>query len=231
MVLKLTLGIASIAILMVLGIKGLVYHQGRTAASWQEKGSLVEVARRKKAEGQDKATVSEMRVDYAGANIALDEALQRYSVFISELIESKSFVLNSRDIRTWYKFRILETLSRKSYWYCPICSPINEVPEEMGEPNSDEFFVDTIGGVLEIEGVELTQPNNSLHFEKGTRYLVFINLTPSQVGVLAGGPSGVFQLDNNDTLHSMQKANAQLPAEMQRRFGLKLSEFKSHLNR
>jgi nitrogen fixation/metabolism regulation signal transduction histidine kinase len=60
---------------------------------------------------------------------------------------------------------------------------------------------------------------------------MFVNLTPSQVGVLAGGPSGVFQLDKNDTLHSMNKENARLPSEVQKYFGLKLSEFKSHINR
>ena len=114
MVLRLALAMAAIAILIVLGMKGFVYHQGRAAASWQEKDSLVEVARRKKAEGQDKATVSEVRIDYAGANMNLDEAVKNYSVFIAELIESKSFALDSRDIRTWYKFRILETLARNN---------------------------------------------------------------------------------------------------------------------
>jgi hypothetical protein len=231
MVLKLTLAIASIAIFVTLGMKGLVYHQGRTSASWQEKGSLTEVAHQKKAEGQDKATVSEMRIDYAGADIDLDEALKNYSVFIAEPVESKSFPLEPRNIQTWHKFRILETLTRKSYMYCSTCSSIAAVPQEMGKPNYDEFFVNTIGGALSIEGVEVTQQNSSLHFEKGNKYLMFVNLTPSQVGVLAGGPSGVFQLDKNDTLHSMNKENARLPSEVQKYFGLKLSEFKSHINR
>lgn len=60
---------------------------------------------------------------------------------------------------------------------------------------------------------------------------MFVNLTPSQVAVIAGGPSGVFQLDKNDTLHSLTKENARLPAEVQERFGLRLSDFKSHINR
>ena len=230
MVLRLALAIAAIAILIVLGMKGFVYHQGRAAASWQEKDSLVEVARRAKAEGQDKATVSELRIDYAGADIEPDKALKNYSVLIAEPIESKGFPQNRRSIQTWYKFRILETLSRKGY--CSTCSmPVAEVPQEMGQPNYDEFFVDISGGVLNIEGVEITQPTDSLHFEEGNKYLMFVNLAPSQVAVIIGGPTGVFQLDKNDKLHSLNKEGTLLNSELQKRFGLKLSEFKSHIDR
>ncbi len=77
----------------------------------------------------------------------------------------------------------------------------------MGQPNYDEFFVGTIGGVINIEGVEITQPTDSLHFEEGNKYLMFVNLAPSQVAIVVGGPSGVFQLDKNDTLHSLRKEN------------------------
>lgn len=166
MVLRFALALAAIAILTVLGLKG--FQQGRSVGSEQEKDSLVEVARRKKAEGQDKGTVSEMRIDYAGANMTLEEALKSFSVVIAEPIESKGFALDSTNIRTWYRFRILETLARKSYWYCSTCSPIPAVPPEMGKPNYDEFFVNVIGGVLNIEGVEITQRNSSLLFNQGT---------------------------------------------------------------
>jgi hypothetical protein len=82
-----------------------------------------------------------------------------------------------------------------------------------------------------VEGVEISQPNSSLHFEAGNKYMMFVNVSPSQVAVIAGGPSGVFELDKNDSLRSLNKENARLPAEMQRQFGRKLSEFRSHLNR
>lgn len=144
MVLKFVLAIAAIAILTTLGMKAL-YHPGRGTTSVQGKGSLVELARRKKAEGHDKASISEIRIDYGGAGMDLDEALKKHSVFIAEPIESKSFPLEASNVRTWHKFRILETLARKSYLPCLQCSPIPAIPQEMGKPTDDEFFVYTIG--------------------------------------------------------------------------------------
>ncbi len=235
MVLKLVLAIAAIAILTTLGIRA-VYYSGRGTPSVQDKNSLVEIARRKKAEGQDKATVSGLIIDYGGAGMDLDEALKNYSVFVAEPIESKSFPLELSNISTWYKFRILETLSRRSYLYCPNCSPIAPIPKEMGSPNYDEFFVHTSGGVIDVEGVEITQPygslqfGSSLHFEAGNKYLMFVNLAPSQVAIVAGGPSGAFRLDKNDSLHPLNKESAPLPNKVRSHFR-QLSEFKSRINR
>ncbi len=171
-----------------------------------------------------------MRVDYAGYNIDLDKALQTYSVVVAEPVESKSFAVGQRDIQTWSKFRIIETLARRSYFHCANCSDAS-VPQEMGKPDDDEFFVGTEGGVLNLEGVEVAQPNTSLSFETGKRYLMFVNLTPAQVGVLAGGPAGVFHLDQDDSLRSLNKENARLHSEVKERFGPKLSDFRSHINR
>lgn len=229
MVLKLALAIAAIAILITLGMKA-VYHPSRGTPSWQEKDSLVEIARQKKAEGQDKARVSGLTIDYGGADMELDEALRNYSIFVAEPIESKSFALGPTRIHTWHRFRILETLARKSYWSCSTCPQIAAIPQEMGQPNYDEFFVAISGGVLNIEGVEITQPYSSLHFEEGNKYLMFINLAPSQVAIVAGGPSGVFQLDKNDSLNPLMKEDAPLPAKVRTHFG-RLSEFRSHINR
>jgi hypothetical protein len=232
LVLKLAHVIATGAILLTLGSRGFfVYQQGRNAASGQQQDSLVEIARRNKAEGKNKTAISEIRIDYGGANMELDQALINYSIVIAEPVQNKSFALDSSNITTWYKFRVLETLARKSYIFCSTCSPVPPIPEEMGEPNYDEFFVDTIGGVLNVEGVEISQPNSSLHFETGNKYMMFVNLSPSQVAVIAGGPSGVFELGKNGSLRSLNKENARLPAEMQRHFGRKLSEFRSHFNR
>jgi hypothetical protein len=228
---KLIAAVACIVCLIALGAMGLRHNRqkGQAAASWQT-GSLVEIARRAKAEGQDKARVSGYIFDY-GEDMNLDETLKNYSVLIAETIEGKSFALDSRDIRTWYKFRILETLSPRSYWYCSTCPQIAALPQEMGQPNYDEFFVGISGGVINIEGIEITQPYSSVHFEEGNKYLMFVNLSPSQAAFIVGGPSGVFQLDKDDTLHCLNKENYPLPAEMEKRFGLKLSEFRSHLNR
>ena len=231
MVLKIVLTIAAVAILITLGVSVGTHRQGQSAAGGQGSNSLVELARRQKALGEKKATVPEVRSDYAGYNMELEHALKNYSVFIAEPIQSKSFPLGLRSIHTLTKFRILETLSRNSYWYCSTCSPLAEIPQEMGKPNQVEFFVATNGGVLNVEGVEVIEQNNSLFFEMENKYLMFVNLAPSQVGVLAGGPSGVFRLDQNDNLHPLGRGNTQLPSEVRKRFGLKLSEFKSYINR
>jgi hypothetical protein len=233
MVLKLALAIAAIAILTTLGVRA--YYPGRGTPNVQskeflvERGSLVEIAQRKKAEGQDKARISGLIIDYGGAG-DLDEALRNYSVFVAEPIESKSFPLESSSIQTWYRFRILETLARKDYLPCPTCSPVAQIPKEMRQPNSDEFFVHVIGGVIDVDGIEITQPYTSLYFETGNKYLMFVNLAPSQVAKVAGGPAGAFRLDKNDSLQPLMKESAPLPNKVRTHFG-RLAEFKSHINR
>lgn len=231
MVLKFVLIVAIVAAIVTLSVKGFLNNKAQNAAVRQDGHSLIDIARKKKSEGRSKVVVPGLIVDYAGADMDLNEALKNYSVVIAEPIASKSFTADSTSISTWYKFRITETLSRKNYVYCYTCSPVPPPPSELGKPNPDEFFLDTVGGVLNIEGVEVTATSrSSLAFELGKKYLMFVSLTPSQVAVLASGPSGVFQLDEEKNLHSLNNSESPIPREVQKRFGLKLSEFKSHIN-
>lgn len=106
MVLKLILVIVAIAFLVALGVRTVVYQPSRTIAVVQGNDSVVGLARRQKAIGQTKGTVSEVRMDYAGSSIDLAEALKTYSVVVAERIDSKSLALGQRDIQTWSKSRI-----------------------------------------------------------------------------------------------------------------------------
>jgi len=229
MVLRFILAIAAIAILVTLGLRVMVHRRYQAAFSGQDR-SLVAIARRQKGLGKTKATISGWHIDYAGGDIGLDEALRDYSVFLVEPIESISVVDGANDIKTWTRLRILKTITHRDYKNYSTVSPPPALPTEVSPPNNNEFFVTTSGGVLNIEGVEIFQSNESLNFEKEAKYLIFVNLADSRVGYIVGGPTGVFRVDNSDQLHSLNTHKPRLSDDIQKRFGLKFSQFESHVD-
>ena len=196
---------------------------------WAERNSIREVARKSKAEGKKNVTLPGRIVNYAGRNMEFATATKLYSVVIAEPIETKSYLANGDDIHTWYKFRLLETLSAKPNVPCVTCPLMPEVPSEAEPLGTDEFVVISSGGSLNIEGVDITLRNHDLFsFVNGQKYLLFISFTPSRVARIGGGPSGVFRINGDGDLEAVGDSKRPIAAELKRRFGWKLSTLKSH---
>ena len=183
-----------------------------------------------KAQGKSKISVPGPIIEYAGVNMGLEEALQHYSIVIAEPVGSKSYVIDGNNVRTWHKFKVTEVLAEKPPLTCDTCGSPPTIPVEMLPINDQEFVLPAAGGTVVVDGVELTESNYLLPpFELGKRFVFFLSISPSRLGQLAGGPSGVFMVDENGLLKS--KSNQPLRNEILSRFDAKLSRFKSHIKR
>lgn len=95
---------------------------------------------------------------------------------------------------------------------------------------ADEFLVPRVGGTIEREGVELTQEEPSFPpFRQGQKYLMLISVYPSALAITAGGPNGVFLLDDNERLAPLSDEPHQIKEGMKNRFQSSLGQLKSRV--
>src|SRR5258705_132686 len=216
MLLKFIAAIACVIVLLGLGAGGILNSgtQKSDSVKWADKNSLKEIARRSKEQGQQTVTIPGTRIDYAGADMKLEEALRDYSVVVAEVVASKSYVIGTDSVKTWYKFKIKDSLSEKIAGYCPTCPDVPEAPEEFSTLNFDEFLLRTSGGTVNVDGIEVTVTSALPTFESGKRYLLVVSITPSRVARLCAGPSGIFRVDENERLEAVDKANRPMQEEI-----------------
>ncbi len=195
-----------------------------------EKNRLQWYAKNAKEEGKQRVVLPGPKLDYAGVNMDLDDALRAYSVVVATPIESKSEIQNSDDIWTWYKFRILELITRKNSIYCDTCPPVPNPPAAMSADTPEEFLIVTSGGTVMLDGVAMTIENREIPpFEQGKKYVLLISFEPSGVASLGTGPSSVFRLTDDGSMASVNNSNWKIQTQISRRFNLKFSALKSHL--
>lgn len=228
MILKLT-AIACVLVLIGLAIT----TDLKTPQEDAKDKSIAALAQRTKKQGKTKVETPGLILDYAGGNIGLDEALQNYSVVISEPVESKSYITDAADeIGTAYKFRILETLSQRNAVFCNSCPQVNDVSGKLPPALHDEFLLQLSGGTVTVDGVEVTMANRGMpKFEAGQRYLMFISFTPGGMATLIGGPSGLFRITSDESLEAMGNGKHRLAVEIAARFSKSLSGLKPATNR
>jgi hypothetical protein len=224
---------AVFALLLIgLGINILLkkHQENQSSAQWAERNSVAEIARRSKAEGKKSIKLQGPIVNYGGRNMDFGTALKTYSLVIAEPIENRSYVVNTDDIHTWYKFRLVETISARPSGSCITCAPVPEIPAEAQPLRTDEFVVIASGGTVNIDGVDVTLENNALPpFISGQKYLLFVSFMPSRVTKVAGGPAAAFRIKDRDDLEAVDRWDRPIPAEINKRFARKLSALKSHL--
>ncbi len=202
----------------------------QSATQSVEKNSLREIARRTKAEGRLKIRVPGPISDYPGEDMGFDEAVQEYTLAVAEPLTNKSYVVDSNGVRTWYKFRIIELLSRRNSVLCYTCPPVPDAPREMFPISADEFLIATGGGTVAVDGVDITVDNSALPmFETGKRYLLFISLTPTGVALLGAGPAGVFRVGVDERLEPVSREDRPIQAQVHQRFAFRLSKLKERV--
>jgi hypothetical protein len=241
MLIKLLAAVAVVILLFGLGASGLLNTgtQKKDNVGWEEKRSWEElekrslkaIAVRMKAEGKGKATIPGFYVDYPGMEMTLDEAVKGFSVVVGDMIESKSYSINSDAIRTWYRFKITDPISEKYADFCPTCPEPAKISEDFSHPGPDEIVLTTGGGVLNVDGVELTMINHTLpQFENGKKYLLVVSIFPSRVARLGAGPAGILRVDENERLEAIDKGSWPIQAEISQRFSGNLNKLKTHIN-
>ena len=150
---------------------------------------------------QNKKSVSVPRWQALYAEPNLDEVAKRFTVTVVEPVTKQTFeTSNGNRLVTWNKLRILETISSPE-------EAVNDMsqtpPEEMLPLARGEILMQTSGGTKLIEKVEVTQPGPEL--KEGHRYLIYVLLNSSGVGLLAHGDTGIFSVAANGQLVPFRK--------------------------
>jgi hypothetical protein len=171
-----------------------------------DRGKLTWHAQLAKAKGLDKVLLRSSIVDYAVPR-SFDDALANYSLVIAEPFDSRSYA-TTYDIQTWYKFRIVEELSAPTS-ECTGCGNAIEPPTDLLPLGTNEFLSSKIGGEVAVDGVPITSSDPSFpNFQIGKRYFLLVAFDSKKlVGTLGSGPWGVFALDSDEKLRSI---NAEL---------------------
>lgn len=170
----------------------------------KDRGKLSWYAARAKAKGQSEAKVAVPIIEYAVPQ-DLDTALAYYSLVVVEPVEKKSYPDEST-ITSWYKFRLIEELSRPTI-LCTTCPAIEPAPADMLPLKSDEFVAPRCEGEIELGGIKLVSVNPDFpNFEKGKRYVIFLAFdTARTAAALRMGPWGTFQVDDLDQLKAVNE--------------------------
>lgn len=222
----LILGLAG-AMLIVLGAtlsqdKKIPYEE------WKNWHSLKSISKRTKTEGKNSVVVPGPRIEFGGENMTLQEAYDISSVVVAEPFESKSVIFSDDQIITWYRFRLLDTISIRPPLVCDGCPQPLEKPADI-EPNKlGEILVPKIGGTVVVDGVRVTMKDVHMSdFELHERYLMFLSIGANGVARISGGPTGVFRLTDADLLEPMYQ-HSRLKSELERRFDLRLSKLRGY---
>jgi hypothetical protein len=221
----LILGLAA-AMLFVLGTtlsqdKKIPYEE------WKNWHSLKSVSKRSKNEGKSTVVIPGPRIEYGGENMTLQEAFGISSVVVAEPFESKSVVFSDDQIITWYRCRLVDTISVRPPLVCDGCPQPLEKPADIHRNELSEVLIPKVGGTVVVDGVRITMKDVHMpDFELHKRYLVFVSISPNGVAMLTGGPTSVFRITNDDFLEAMS-TTSRLKSEIEQQFGLKLSRLRN----
>ena len=133
---------------------------------------------------------------------SLDEAIADYGMAVGEVVTQESVWYEDADeILTWYKFRITETLTTKTYTSCPTCTFDPAPPPSMLPLQPGEILVAFTGGSALIDNVVVeTILQGFPGLVQGQRYLLFLNLnSASQIGKVVIGSQGVVHINSDNT--------------------------------
>ena len=194
-------------------------------------GSVKAYAREAKARGLQRIVIPAPSMTYDGAMAGLDEAMLDHSVVVAQPIESRSLITGSDLISTWYKFRITDTLSKKkpSPSKCKECAP-PAPPDEMLPLKKDEILIPRVGGMVIVEGVEVTMLSpQSPEYKMNQDYLLLLSETTPQVSNVRAGSLGALLVKADGTLQSIDKESNPIHEDLKSRFKNSVHELKAHL--
>jgi len=203
-------------------------EEQRPSVKNQEWGTLKGQILDAKAEGLDEVELSLLS---CGWDIgSLDEALGRDTIVLAE-VSGKKTLADVWGLRTWYRFRILESLSEKPMPKYPNYDSLPDPPEEMRPLKEDEFVILEANGQMEIDGVRVTQRSNGVVFKEGGTYLLFLHIEPrKRVGVRSGTePSGVFLVAKDGTFKAYIDGPHPLRDQLAKRFGNSIEKLRTAL--
>lgn len=167
------------AVMVLVVVLSLVTLQsGRAFLTWQSQaqpGTIAAYLEEAQVNNQNSITFPAGIHEYFRPD-TWDGVISGFSFLIAEPIEVRSFgTLTDDTIKSWYRFRIIETLATK-----PPPFAITDPPGGMAPPQTNELLVFKWGGTVTLNGIQVTAEEPSFpDLIIGQRYLLIVQVDPS----------------------------------------------------
>jgi hypothetical protein len=221
--------LVSLALVILVGVKK--YSTVLALRQQVEVGSLDWLAQDAQANGLQGVNIPTFEWSYFAVE-GFNDAAADYSVLIAQPVGKTSYVWNNQNqvIGTWYRFKIIETLSQKPYITCDICPPSPDPP--LGILNADEIFVPKMGGTVVINGITINSIDPDFpEYSLNQNYLLFLDVDATKkVDVLSAGPIAAFAVDANGNLTPVTQLQNPLKEDIATLYGSSLGQLRAALN-
>lgn len=198
----------------------------------QDRGTINWHVKAAKAKGEDQVFLSGPRVEYADGVKDVDEALLHLGLVTAKPIEKKSYVRDTDEIVTWYRFKIVEKLSHNSLPKCEACGiSEEEIPVDLLPLKRNEILVVKYGGTVNLEGVKVTMIDPQIpEFVMFQSYLLFLATDSSgKIGQIRMGPTGIFSVMSDGSIEPITKKEHPLKKDIKTRYSDSLEQVKKSL--
>lgn len=192
-----------------------------------ERGTrLASLARSARLKGQSTAEFS----CPAAQAMSLGDLAQATKYATVALVEPAGQVVSPNggdDIRTWFKFRILDMIRDRRTAGMPPAG----IPAELTPVAANEFVAWYCGGTATINGVQITEHDGPPpEFQRGHAYLVWFELTRGGYGAMGWRNEGVFVTDG-DRIRPItaDSANSQFDRELLQQVGNTVSAIRAYV--
>lgn len=185
-------------------------------------------ATKAKEQGLSEVQIASPWVDYLGsATSNLNEALSGYSLVIAKPVQSQTIIDKYDNIVTWYKFEIVEFLSKRDKPACMTC-PLPSPPEEMFPLLENEFVAGKYGGTVEVDDVKITSVDKQFpDFTSSKEYLLFISRYDDGAATIGMGPSSVFTVESDGYLRKLNNSPNAVKKQIEHELGKSLLSVRS----
>jgi hypothetical protein len=110
-----------------------------------------------KREERQKVGISTGVSSYVGTeNESIEQAFVDYTVVVAKPIAEKTYQRDDNNLRTWYKFQIVDRLTELKDSRCVDCFKLTP-PSDLLPLSSNEFLIPKDGGRMVLDGVEIEQ--------------------------------------------------------------------------
>lgn len=196
---------------------------------WKDPTTLRARVEKEKAKGNRRVEFPAPEVEYA-EETGLEEAIAKTTVIVADVLDKHGRQVDPRNIYTFYRLGVIETLSQPTNPLC--CNPKEEnFPTDLPPLGPNEIYFAGVGGTITLDDVELTVTEDYRELRPNGRYLLFLSTTESgkfSIGKL--GPRGVFKVNGDGSLESHLR-RLKFGRELESKAGNSLSGLRSEILR
>lgn len=156
-----------------------------------------------------------------------DNVISGFSFVIVEPIELRSYGTLTDDIvKSWYRFRVIETLSSK-----PPPFGITNPPTDMAQPQSNEILVFKWGGTVTLNGVQVTAEDPSFpNFTMGQRYLLIVQVdSNTRLANNAMGSDGAYAITSTGQILPVSPEGGAFQNDLATRYSSSIAQLRTAL--